>query len=120
MNLLETLWGDLMKIFHWAPVVAAIDPNAAGGIARAEAVITALQPTVAAVSAAGTQTHAQLVDSVTQAIAASSASLTKMGLVSGATNDHLLAVVPLISAAVAASGLASDANALVPVPAVVP
>lgn len=109
MSILDTIWADLKKLFAFAPVIAAVDPNAAGGIATAEAAVAALQPTVKAVqdAANGTLGHAELVSKVTDAVAASSASLTKLGLVNGTTDQHIQAAAPLINAAVAVSGLAA-------------
>ena len=114
MSLLEKLWGDFMKLFTLAPVIAPIvavaDPNAAQGVATVEAGLVALQPTVNAVNTAlgGNQTHEQLVTAVTSAVAQSSASLTKMGVMSATTDEHIQAVAPLINAAVAVSGLANN------------
>ena len=110
MNILATLWADLMKVFAFAPVVAALDPNASKGIAVASAAVAALQPTVAAIHAAsdGTLTHEQLVEQVTTAVASSSSELSKLGIVSSTTDAHLQAAVPLINAAVAVSGLAAQ------------
>lgn len=106
---LKTLWDDLLKIFAFAPVVAAVDPNAAAGVSEAAAAIQALQPTVKAVqdAANGTLGHAELVAKVTDAVAASSAQLAQQGLLSSTDNDHVQAAVPLIHAAVAISGLAA-------------
>ena len=108
MSLLSTLWADLQKIFAFAPVVAALDPNAAGGIATASAAIAALQPVINEVHAAsdGTLDHAALVAQVTSAVSKSSAELSKLGILDAATNEHLQAAAPLINAAVAVSGLA--------------
>lgn len=105
---LATVWADLLKIFAFAPVIAAVDPNAAAGIATAEAAIQALQPTVKAVQDAnnGTLTHAELIAGVSAAIASSSASLAKQGMVSGTTDQHVQALATLIPAAVAVSNLA--------------
>jgi len=112
MSLLSTLWHDLEKIFAFAPVVAVVDPNAAGGIDKATAAIKALQPTVAAIAAANTSqlSHADMVAQVTNAVASSSAKLAELGLVDGATNDHVQAAAPLINAAVAVSGLAAPST----------
>ena len=109
MSVFSNLWADLLKIFAFAPVVAAVDPNAAHGIATAEAAVTALQPTVAAVQAAanGALNHADLVSSVTNAVSASSTKLVAMGVMSGTTDQHIQALVPVINAAVAVSGLAA-------------
>ena len=108
---LATLWADLQKIFAFAPVVAAIDPNAAGGIATAVAAITDLQPTVTAVQTAanGGLNHADLVTAVTAAVSASSTQLVAAGVMSGTTEQHIQAIVPVINAAVALSGLAAPA-----------
>lgn len=105
---LATVWADLKKIFAFAPVVAAIDPNAAGGIATAAAAVQALQPVVQAVQDAnnGTLNHADLVNKVTDAVVQSSAELAKAGVLSTTTDQHVQAAAPLIHAAVAVSGLA--------------
>lgn len=109
MNLFSTIWADLLKIFAFAPVVAAADPHAAQGIATAEAAVAALQPTVTAVQAAanGGLNHADLVSAVTTAVSASSTKLVAMGVMSGTTDQHIRALVPVINAAVAVSGLAT-------------
>lgn len=106
---LATVWADLKKIFAFAPVVAAIDPQAAGGIATAAAVVQALQPVVQAVQDAngGTLSHADLVAKVTDAVAQSSTELAKAGMLSTATDQHVQTVAPLIHAAVTVSGLAA-------------
>ena len=110
---LSTFWADLQKIFAFAPVIAALDPNAAGGIAVASAAVAALQPTVQAVVAASSspQTHEQIVAAVTSAVTAGSTELVKLGVMSATTDQHVQAVAPLINAAVAASGLATPAVA---------
>ncbi len=117
MSLLETVWADLKKIFAFAPVIAAVDPNAAGGITAVSAAVAALQPVVSAVSASNGNSlnHADLVIKVTDAIAKSSAALAAQGILSGTTDQHIQAAAPLIHAAVAVSGLASDAQAPAPV-----
>ncbi len=117
MNLFETIWADLNKLFAFAPLVAAIDPNAAGGIATAELAVAALQPTISVLSqnANGTLSHDQLVQQTTNAVAQSSASLTKLGMVSATTDQHIQAAVPLINAAVAISGLALPTVTAAPV-----
>lgn len=106
---LATLWADLKKIFAFAPVVAAVDPNAANGIAHAAAAVQALQPVVQAVHEVngGTLTHGELVDKVTDAVAQSSSELAKAGVLSTTTDQHIQAAAPLIHAAVAVSGLAA-------------
>lgn len=108
---LKTVWADLEKLFAFAPIVAAIDPAAAGGIAEAQAVVTALQPTVKAVqdAANGALSHSELVAKVTAAVADTSAKLTEQGLMPSATNQHVQAVTALVPAAVAISGLAAPA-----------
>ena len=105
---LATVWADLKKIFAFAPVVAAIDPNAAAGIATAAAAVQALQPVVQAVHDAngGNLSHADLVSKVTDAVAQSSAELVKAGVLSTTTDQHIQAAAPLIHTAVAISGLA--------------
>lgn len=124
MSLLTNLWEDLKKVLGfaivWAPVVAIADPNAAIGIAKAQAAVTALMPVVAAVAAQTTapQTHEQMVDAVTAVVQASSQLLTNSGVVTSTTNEHLQALVPLIHIAVLASGAASTPPAS-PLPAVV-
>jgi hypothetical protein len=109
MSLLSTIWADLQKLLAFAPVVAAVDPNAAGGIASAELAVAALKPTVEAVASAnaGQLSHADMVTQVTNAIATTSASLVKQGLVSSTTDQHIQALAPAINAAVAISGLAA-------------
>lgn len=106
---LATVWADLKKIFAFAHIIAAVDPGAAPDVARAEAAVAALQPTVKAVqdAANGALSHDELVVKVTDAVAASSASLAKQGLLSGTTDQHIQAAAPLIHAAVAVSGLAA-------------
>ncbi len=122
MSLLQKLWGDIEKLFKLAPVIAPIvvaaDPNAAAGVAAVEAGITALQPTVDAVNkaAGGNQTHEQLVAGMADALAQSSVSLTKLGVMDATTNEHIQAVAPLFEAAVAVSGLASNAAVNTPTP----
>lgn len=109
MNFLSALWLDLEKIFAFAPVVAVLDPAAAGGIVKAQAAVAALQPTVAAVqnAAGGTLDHATLVTQVSNAVAQSAAALAVQGLVNADTNAHVQAAAPLINAAVMMSGLAA-------------
>lgn len=116
MNLsqfLAALESDLKKIFAFAPVVAMIDPQAAGGIAEAQAIIAALQPTIAAVQsvAGGGLNHADLVTGVVNAITTTSTALTAQGVMTGTTNQHVQALAPLVSAAVALSGIAVPATA---------
>lgn len=114
MSMLDTLWGDLKKIFAFAPLVAVVAPGseAAEVIAKASAAASALQPVVQAVHDAngGNLTHADLVAKVTDAVAQSSTALSAQGLLTGSTTQHLEATAQAIHAAVAISGLASDAT----------
>ena len=125
MSFFTNLWEDLKKVLGfatvWAPVVAIADPSAAVGIAKAQEAVTTLMPIVAAVAAQSAipQTHEQLVDSVTAVVQASSQILTSSGVVKSSTNDHIQALVPLIHAAVIASGSAATPPASPP-PAIAP
>jgi hypothetical protein len=123
MSFLSTLWTDIEKVLGVAqaiaPVVAVVDPNAAGGIAVAEKAISALQPTIATVAqaATGALTHEQLVDQVTNVVATGAKILADNGKIVASANDAIQALAPVIHAAVAASGLASTAPAAPAAPA---
>ena len=112
MNFFGTLWADIQKLFAVAPIVAAIDPAAAGGIAAATAAMAALKPTIAAVQAVATASgsplaHADLVAKVASTLQATSEELVAQGCMSGSTAEHIAATSTLINAAVAISGLAA-------------
>lgn len=109
MNFFGTIWADIKKLFAVAPVIAALDPQAAGGIATATAAMAALKPTIAAVQAAagGALAHDDLVSGVTAALQSTSEALVASGQMSATTAEHMAATATLIPAAVAISGLAA-------------
>ena len=111
MHFFGTLWADIQKLFAVAPIVAAINPNAAGGIAAATAAMAALKPTIAAVQAAagGALAHDDLVSGVTAALQSTSEALVASGQMSATTAEHMAATATLVNAAVAISGLAKPA-----------
>lgn len=112
MSIFETLYADLKKIFAFAPVAVAVakvsDPQNAEAIDTAAAAVASLQTTVQAVHDAvgGNQTHEQLVDGVTKAVADSANALAKQGMLSSPDNQHVQQAASIINAAVAVSGLA--------------
>jgi hypothetical protein len=111
MKFFGTLWADIQKLLAFAPVVAAVDPQAAAGIAEVTVAVSALTPTVAAVQAAanGTLDHANLVAGVTAALQKTSEALVAQGQMTATTAQHIAATSGLINAAVAISGLAAPA-----------
>jgi len=110
MNILQTLDADLHKILAWLPFFAAVDPNAANGITKAQATVAALQPGIAAIQAAanGALTHDELVTKVSAVAAQASSALASVGEVSAEADAKVQSLAALIPIAVAASGIAAQ------------
>lgn len=112
MSILEHLWEEIQHVLGIAtaiaPVVAAVDPNAAGAVAavaKAEAAVAAVVPVVASVQAAasGQLSHEQTVDAVTKAITAGANIAAASGGLSSDKNQLVQSLAPIVEAAVLAS-----------------
>jgi len=117
MGFFQTLDADFKKLFALLPIfsgIAAIaDPTAAPEIAAVTTAVEALKPAADALQAAHVAAgnpamdSVQLTQALTTAVTASSAGLTKLGVMSATTNDHVQALAPAINAAVQLSALSS-------------
>jgi hypothetical protein len=112
MSLIQTLEADFKKIIAFIPfidITAAIaDPVDAASI---KATVAALQPVISTVQAAsgGVLSHSELVSGVIDAVTKSSAELATIGVLDATTAEHIVAITPIIHAAVAMSGMGKSA-----------